>query len=250
MRAGPRREKRAKLPIVGTLRLVARVSRRRWRFLLLLGLTIGIPIGFFDALAGSVEEVEVDTTGELLRFMGTALGSFAIVLIAGQLLEGVIGEAALEVKAGHERPPLGRIASRLPYGGMILTNFVYVTGTVVGFLLLVAPGVIFFTWYAPAIALIALERDTVRATFKRSRQLVRGSFWRVLVLTGGAYVLTAAVGDALQTFVSHELGESFPVEWASAAAGEALLTTAAALVTVVVVLELIELRGDPLPEPI
>jgi hypothetical protein len=250
MRAGSRGEKRAKLPIAGTLRLGARVCRRRWRFLLTIGLAVGIPIGFFDALAGSVEEVDAETTGEALGIAGTALGGFAIVLIAGQLLEGVIGEAALEVKLGHERPSLARIARHLPCGGMILVNLLYVTGTVVGLLLLVVPGVVFFTWYAPAIALIALERDTVRATFKRSRELVLGSFWRVLLLTGGAYLLTAAIGDSLQTHVTGELGEGFLVEWGIATASEALLTTAAALVTVVVVLELIELRGEPLPEPI
>ena len=94
-------------------------------------------------------------------------------------------------------------------------------------------------------ALLTLEHDTVRATFARSRRLVRGSFWRVALIVGAVYLVISALGTTLQVAELWAVGDSFLGDWAVASATAALLTPMAALTTVIVTLELIDLRaGD------
>ena len=141
-RRGRRTE--ARLPVLATYRRVAQVYARRYRFLLAIGLLIGVPIGLVDALAVRVEAVDIDTAAKALGVTAGALAGFLLSLFAGQLYEGLVGAAAAEVRRGHEPSAPGRLVRGLPYRRMMVANLLYVVGTVLGVLLLAIPGLIFF----------------------------------------------------------------------------------------------------------
>ncbi len=71
----------------------------------------------------------------------------------------------------------------------ILTSFL----NLVGFMLLVVPGIIFWIWYAFAPTIILIEGGGFMAAFHQSKALVRGRFWPMLwrQFGGNAYIFLA-----------------------------------------------------------
>ena len=105
---------------------------------------------------------------------------------------------------GHRLPSFRQFLAEVPWVTLVLATVAYELLAVVGFLLLVVPGVlvvVFLTLYGPAIV---VERLGVRAAFRRSAQLVRGHFWRMFWLT--ALVILLSEGTA--ALAEHLLGDA------------------------------------------
>ena len=75
------------------------------------------------------------------------------------------------------------------------------------------PGVLLFTWLALAGPLVEVEGLPVRSALARSHALVRGHFWRVLVIVGPVSLAGEALVDALQQGAHGVLGHSFFADW-------------------------------------
>lgn len=74
---------------------------------------------------------------------------------------------------------------------VILVSLIVGIIEVVGFILLIIPGVIFMVWYAFAALEVILHGKRGMAALKESRELSRGKFWRVLWrLLAGPAILT------------------------------------------------------------
>jgi len=128
----------------------------------------------------------------------TALVNLFVILVFE------IGSAEVEAVAaekmvgsdlhGHGMPSFREFLAEVPWTTLVLATVAYEVLAVVGVVLFVVPGVlvvVYLTLYGPAIV---VERLGVRGAFRRSAQLVRGHFSRVLALA--AIVLVVGEGSA------------------------------------------------------
>lgn len=136
-----------------------------------------------------------------------AVLTLAIGTVGTFWLQGVFVHAVQDVRAGAG-PPSGiaelyrRVTPVL--GALVGAGLLAGIGIAVG-LLLVVPGLVLLTWWAFISPVIVLERVRVRASFGRSRRLVRGNGWTVFGLIVITAVLSAVAGLLLQAAFS-----SFP----------------------------------------
>jgi hypothetical protein len=63
---------------------------------------------------------------------------------------------------------------------LIVTGLLVVLAIIAGFILLIIPGIIFAVWLSLVAPVIAIEDERYTAAMGRSRELVSGSWWRVL----------------------------------------------------------------------
>ncbi len=149
---------------------------------------------------------------------GLAVIALLLSLVAGTLFTGMVVELVADIQDGRrDHSPGELLRSATPVlGQLILVGIVAAIGIVVGFLLIIVPGLILITIWSVAAPVVVLERPGVFPALGRSRELVRGNGWQVF---GVIFVLFFLV-----LFVSSG------IEIAAGAAG-----TAAALIARVVV---------------
>jgi len=109
--------------------------------------------------------------------IATAAGMAGVVFYAG-VLDKVVG-AHLH---GHPDIPLREMWRVLPLGRLAAADAVLALATVTGLALGVIPGVVIFTLWSLVGPVVTIEDLTVGAAFRRSTALVRGAFWRTLLL--------------------------------------------------------------------
>ena len=225
--------------------IYVRTARTYWRrggYLLLLGFAVFIPLGLLDALADRVQEIRIEDLGGF-----TDLGTYALLAaIVAQAITGLIGEIfysgavaiALARGEGSKPPPFRTIAKHLSYRRLIAVDLIVAVATAIGLLLLVVPGLIILTWFALAGPIIELEGTPVRAALKRSRELVRGHFWAVLLVVlpisiGSELLSTASLNWFQEVIHSHILSD-----WAGEAVAGILLSPIYAVAVVLMTLQL------------
>jgi hypothetical protein len=169
------------LPAVGVRAVLgdaARVYRRRF------GLVAGTALVVFGISA--LLDVLFDVLGEqvthypsllapLLFLAGVA--TFGTTFFAG-LLDRIVGEE----ERGHPRRSLREVLRTLPYWRLIGADVLLSLGAVVALLLLVVPGLIFYTFFSLVGPAVVMEDRGVFDGFRRSMRLVRGHFWLTLLL--------------------------------------------------------------------
>lgn len=230
-------ETSGKLRVGRVLRLVWRMYRRRWRLLVPLAILILIPQAVGDALVGDTSIERIHTAADVLKLVMIPL-TLGINLAGEALYAGIIAAGVVEWMAGRELDDLPRIARSIRYGRLIAVDMILVVGTGFGLVLLVVPGVLFFTYMAVSPALVELEDMPVKQALRRSAQLVRGSFWRVLGFSIGVLVISDAVTSILESPIHGVHGEAL-----FNLAIEALVEPFQGLTTVVLALALLELHG-------
>ena len=90
--------------------------------------------------------------------------------------------------------------------------------------------------------MLELERDGVRAAFRRSRTLARGHWLGLLLLLGGLWLATDVLSSVLGEGGASALGESLAAEWAIATAIELLITPVWAVAVCVVTWRLLQIE--------
>jgi hypothetical protein len=219
-----------------------RTARTYWRrggYLLLLGIAVFVPLGLLDALADRVQDIRVEDLGDFAD-----LGTIALVVaLVAQAVTSLIGDifysgaVALALKGGEgsEPPPLRTIARHISYGRLVAVDLIIAVGTALGLVALVVPGLIFFTWFALAGPIIELEGATVRGALKRSRRLVRGHFWTVLLvllpITIATELLSTASLDAAHEVIHNHLLSDWAGEAVTGVLLSPIFAVAAALIT-------------------
>jgi hypothetical protein len=149
----------------------------------------------------------------LLAATGSAAGlllALVISLVAGTLFTGMVVELVADVQDGRrDSSPSQLLRAASPViGQLILVGIVAGVVIVVGFFLLIVPGLILITIWSVFAPVIVLERPPGLSALSRSRELVRGNGWQVfgviLVLFVGVVVVSAAIeaaGDSAGTGV-------------------------------------------------
>ncbi len=112
---------------------------------------------------------------------GLVLVSLVIVLVATTLFTGMVVELVADVQDGRRDATVSQLLSAVMpvLGQLLLVGIVAGIGTVIGFILLIIPGLILVTVWSVAAPVVVLERPPGLRALSRSHELVRGNGWRV-----------------------------------------------------------------------
>ena len=100
--------------------------------------------------------------------------------------------------------------------------------------------------------MVEIEGRGIRAAFRRSRELVRGRFWRVLAVLLPVEIVGDGLSNGLAVFVHHALGGSLLGEWIADSTANILVTPLYAIGAVLLTVQLIAEKdaagaGSPAP---
>ena len=136
---------------------------------------------------------------------GLGLLAALIGLIATTLFTGMVVELVADVQDGRRDATPGQLlrAAAPVLGSLILIAIVVGVLTLIGFLLLIVPGLIALTVWSVAAPVVVLERPPGLKAMRRSRELVSGNGWPVfgviLVLGVAVAVLSGAIEIAAES---------------------------------------------------
>lgn len=237
-------ETAAKLDLGAVARGIVRTCREQWRLLLVGGLIVFVPLGLVEAVDGRLQELDLDNLDNLALFgvLAVAFGHAGSALLGEVFYSGVVAAGVAETR-GRGRHTLRGIARAVPYGRLAVVDVLFALIAVIGLLLFVVPGFIFFVWFVLSGPVVKIEGRRPLAALRRSRELVRGNFWRVFGVVIPLELGTDLLVDGAAAVGHAALGESFLGEWAGAALGGVIATPLWAAAIVVLTYELIALRG-------
>lgn len=215
--------------------------------LLLIVAIVVVPLSFIGALltrvvAGPTEHtVEIlgqpVTTAEPRTFalvLTAALIAVAIGVIIWAITEAAILRGAAQATIGD---PVDIEASYRwglrRFGSVLLVSVLVGLTIVVGFLLLIIPGIIFLVFLSVSVPALVIENVRGREAMRRSWNLVSGHFWHTL----GA-ILVAAIITSLVSSIIGSIGANWFVEWIFTAIAEIITVPFTAIVGVVLYLDL------------
>jgi hypothetical protein len=120
------------------------------------------------------------------------------------------------------------------FGSVLLVAVLVGLGVLGGLILLIIPGIIFLVMWSVSIPAVVVEGKRGTEAMRRSWQLVRGHFWFVL----GVVVVTAIITSVVSSIFSAIAGESDILALILNTIGQIITAPFAALVTVVLYLDL------------
>jgi hypothetical protein len=238
-----------KLSFRSVLRSGAGTVRSSWRLLLVTAVVVFVPVGLLEALDTRIQELDKDafTDLQLLGLLAITVVHPGLALLGDVFYTGVVAASATQTRTGATRP-VGQLVRTLRYRTLITVDLLFGLVFVAGLAVLVVPGLVFFTWFALAAPVVELEGRGVGAAFRRSRELVRGSFWRVFAIIVPLELSTEALTDATGALATATLGDTLLADWLGSALAELLLTPLFAVAVVAVAYELIEREGSAEPD--
>lgn len=125
---------------------------------------------------------------------GLSLLGELILLVAGFVFTGMIVELVASVEAKTKTDAGSLLRSVMPVlGSLIIVSIVAAVCIVVGFLLIVVPGLILITIWSVFAPVVVLERPGGLGALGRSREMVRGNGWQVFGVIVILYVVIAVV---------------------------------------------------------
>jgi hypothetical protein len=140
----------------------------------------------------------------LLGGDGGAGGIVAAVIsvIASFWFQGMVVEAVRDIQDGRRDFTLGELfrAPAPVLGSLIAAGVLAGVGIMIGFVLLVVPGLLLLTWWAVVIPVVVVERPPLLEAFSRSRDLVRDNGWQVFGLLIVVLVMLVLVSVFLTVF--------------------------------------------------
>jgi hypothetical protein len=210
------------------------------RTLLPLAVVIFIPLGLLEAISVNAELGSRDFGSGLVVF-GLLLAAIAIV--GTSLFGEIFYSGAIAVLLTHdsdgEPPSLRHISRHLAYGRLLAVDAIFAVLVVVGLLLAVVPGVLFYIWFGLAGAVVEIERSGVRAAFRRSHALVRGRFWLVFAVIAPIEIVSEAIGALAAKLGEGLLGHTIWAEWLAASLANIVVTPFFAVAVVLLTVALI-----------
>lgn len=221
-----------------------RTFRARAGFLLLVGLLVFVPLGLLDALANRVEAIQVSQLSDPGDLVTAALAVGFVLQASTSLLGEVFYSGAVALTLAHARhghePTLREISRSLAYGRLIAVDLIFGAAVAIGLVLAVVPGVVIFTWFSLAGPLVEIENDGVRASLARSRKLVRGRFWAVLVVLGPITLASEALTNVVLSLIHDAIGNELLRDWIGESLTNLALSPFYAVAAVLITLELID----------
>jgi hypothetical protein len=179
-----------------------------------------------------------------------ALLTAAIALIATYWFQGMVVEAVVDILDGRRDHSVGSLFSAsTPFIGRLVGAGVLATIVIViGLILLIVPGLIALTLLAVIAPAIVIDRVGVIESFRRSRELVRGSAWRVFGVIVVLFLITAVVGNIINAIAGGASDESFVGYAVADLIVHVLLAPLSAIAATVMYVELRRVKGEPLAQ--
>jgi hypothetical protein len=131
---------------------------------------------------------------------GLAIVAFLISLVASTLFTGMVVELVADVQDGKRDASAGQLlrAASPVLGQLILVGIVAGIGIVIGFILIIVPGLILITIWSVAAPVVVLERPGGLRPLGRSRELVKGNGWNVFAVILLMVILVGVLGSAIE----------------------------------------------------
>lgn len=215
------------------------VYRQHFSVLYPLALICGLVQAIVAQAFGPVEIGESNTTALIGTFVGL-LPMLVFLAFSVELLR--------DVRAKQDVRPTGELIRQvLPILLPLLSlSLLAAIGTVIGFFLLIVPGLILVTIWAVVVPVFVVERPPLLASFGRSRELVRGygpPVFGTVLLTVLIGLLGAIVGGILAIDPTSPVGSIVQLVIVS------LVTPATTLLLAGLYFRLVDLHGPVAVEP-
>lgn len=147
---------------------------------LLLG---AVPSAVANYVAQSIQGDMVRNRPDFSAIWGAMMFSWLVMLIVSAIVQGAMTRATV-AEGEQQRASFGECLAAgarvfLPLIGVAL---VFGFGIMIGFFLLVIPGIIVMVMWSVAAPAVVVERDGVFAALSRSQQLTKGHRWKIFGL--------------------------------------------------------------------
>lgn len=178
----------------------------------------------------------------------TAFVSIILSLVGGLLVQGALVEVVRDLHEGREPGTVGTYYARTRdrLGTLLGASILYGVGVVIGFVLLIIPGLIAVARWALIVPLVVIERLGVGEAFSRSSRLVKGRTGAVLVLVIVANLITGI--SALAIRIAFGFLPDFAAVWVGGTIASAIAVPYEAHVLTVLYYRLTEPERPVLPD--
>jgi hypothetical protein len=201
MRLMPSAPDKPKLRPVRVLRDALAVYREHWAMLWAAAFVVFAPLAAGDALLeGAHPHGWVGTIVE-------ATSETVVHLFGDVAYAGIVAAAVIAWRAQGPRQGPRAVLRSLPWRTIVVLDLTIPVVSVLLGLLAIVPGVVFYTYVVLAAPLAKVDHIGVRAALRGSFELVRGSFWRVLVVLFVVVVLAGAAEQLLQVATPSFIGD-------------------------------------------
>jgi hypothetical protein len=175
---------------------VGGVIRRVWRIYVDQAPVLMPAAAVVFAISGLLAGV-LETSGS----SGALLLALVVSLVAETLFTGMVVELVADVQDGRRDASAGQLLRAVTpvFGQLVFVAVFAFVAIVIGFFLLVVPGLILLTLWAVFAPVIVLERPPGLRALSRSRELVRGNAWQVFAVILVLFVAVALVAGAIDT---------------------------------------------------
>lgn len=216
--------------------------------LFLLALVVFIPLGFVDALLEQVDTSSLDPTdGFKIAALLAALAAVTASSLFGEVFFSGAIAASLTHPEDEESPGFAHLARHISYGKLIAVDLLFTLFAVIGFALLIIPGILVFIYLSLAGPVVELEKLGIRDGFKRSFRLVRGHFWMAAAVLVPVEVVGDGVNEAIVEGAHHLLGGGLLSAWVGEAIGNIVTAPVVSVAIVILTLDLIYHRDGDAP---
>jgi hypothetical protein len=152
--------------------------------------------------AAAVVFVISSVFGVLLIAASAGLAFIALIvsLVATTLFTGMVVELVSDVQDGRRDASAGQLLRAVMpvLGKLILVGIVAGVGILIGFILIVIPGLILATIWSVAAPVVVLERPGGLRALGRSRELVRGNGWNVFAVILLLVILVGLLASGIE----------------------------------------------------
>jgi hypothetical protein len=123
------------------------------------------------------------------------------------LYQGFVVELVSQSRAGVQVGSTGDLLRAVTpaLGTLLVITIIFAVGVMIGFVLIIVPGLMLITFWCVVVPVEVLERRGVFGSFARSRELVRGNGWNVFGVIVIVYVAVLAI-SLLAGIVAAPLG--------------------------------------------
>jgi hypothetical protein len=179
-----------------------------------------------------------------------ALATVAIGLIASFWYQGMVVEAVVDILDGRRDHTIGSLFSSVSpvIGTLVGAGILATIIIVIGFILIIVPGLIALTFLAVVAPAVVIDRASATGALGRSRDLVRGNAWRVFGVIVVLFLITAVLSSIVNAIGGSASDDSFVGFALADLVVRVLLTPLSAIAATVMYVELRRVRNEPLAQ--
>jgi hypothetical protein len=228
----------AKLDTGRVFERIFEIYREQFTLLIPAALVLFLPVAILNGL--------LQTSGGVL----VALASTAIALIATYWYQGMVVEAVVDILDGRRDHTVGSLfSSASPFlGRLIGAGLLATLIIIIGFILIIVPGLIALTLLAVVAPAVVIDRLGVTDALRRSRALVSDNAWRVFGVIVVLFLITAVISGVLSAIGGSISDDSFVGFALADLIARVLLSPLSAIAATVMYVELRRVKGEPLTQ--